>query len=189
MKTRKPIEQLTAKDLIEVDESLFPMVVFSRWEKDFFSGSIRKATNSTYTHSMWFHRPGFFASQGWFFEEVAIGSYIGYQNSALEILYFPDWIESERERFLIEIQKLINNRGFYDILGIIGHIFGRPNTIESSRFNYCTESVWELFELINKEPEWHPTPKDLRFFLKKCYRAEVFGTYNGHYRTPYRSTA
>lgn len=178
-----PIKQLTVRDLIEVDDSLFPMIAFSQRKQDFISEYIKTFTNAEYSHVMWFHRPGYFATQDWTFKEVTVSSYIGYTNVNMEIIYFSDWVESERKRFLYEINKLVNRKGFYDILGVIGHFFKNPK-IQINNLNYCSESIWNIFQKINYEPEWHPTPKELRWYLKKYYRAKVYGTYKSELNLP-----
>lgn len=159
-------------NLLTKKQEELPLIIFTHRPDNLFNRLIRMRTKGEYSHVLWFHKAGNppltkpkVASQNWRYEEVSLFNYL---DCDMEILrYGHQWDESERRMILDDIQRKIDRNGFYDILGVFGHLIGFPR-INGDRLHYCSEAVWQTFKKVYgiTEENDHPTPEELRTWLK-----------------------
>ena len=155
---------LNANTINQIPTGSYPLLAFT-YSGGWLGNAITSATKCPWSHSMWLHRPGYFASQGWTFHEEPVHRYM--DDGTRMVLYeFPHWGTDKQLGAKIIIDKQLKRHGFYDFLGIFGHMLKAP-VINNPWRNYCTEAVWEVFIALCEEDPWHPTPKDLWYAMPK----------------------
>jgi hypothetical protein len=115
---------LDIKDVESIKEEDLPLLVLSSDAKSFLAWAIRRRTNSHYSHLMWLHRPGYFASQDLWYREVPIMKYDGVR---LKLWRGKNWTATDKLNITARINQELAKPALdtrYDMLAIVGQLFG-----------------------------------------------------------------
>jgi hypothetical protein len=170
---------LTPETVRNLPVDLLPMPVFSTCLTSFFSFGIRAKKKSIYSHFMWAHRPGYFASQHLWFKEVPVDKFL----NKCQILKFwtIDFATKSQKELVIsrineELKKpLLKTR--YDVLAIFGQLLGLA-CIQSPWAKICSEHAAYLHLIDSRYPEKEClAPNEVNTFLKTLNGYSVYGKY------------
>jgi len=183
---RTGIRALTADDLLSIPLRHYPLAALSDYLgggiMGWFTRQIKAHQHGEYSHFMWLHRPGYFASQDAYFEEVPIERYLA--KYRIKLWYCPTWYGNadKTKAFQTEIRRLLalpKADRFYDWQQIWGILIGWR------RFNHPDRRVCSDYaDLIKILDAWyfsfykrHPTPTEVHGWFKQQKRYEVYGVY------------
>ena len=163
-------------DLKSIQQENLPMLVLSGNNQSFLNWAIQRRTKSHYAHMMWMHRPGFFATQDWWYREVPIEKYDGVR---LKLWHNPKWRLWDKTKILLRIDDELKKpkwQTHYDLLAIIGQLLGITG-IQTPWTNICSD--WgALIKLIDDSYDLdHPDPGDINEWLKTHKNYECFTRY------------
>lgn len=126
---------------------------------------IKRHTHGAYNHFMVCHKPGYFASQGWTYREVAVRNFlVGHR---LKIFYNELWDMEHRKSVLLQIRKDLRKplwKRVYDPVAIIGQYFG-IDWLQIPGIDICSDAgeyIGLLDENYNLEC---PSPTDINQWL------------------------
>lgn len=167
----KDLTYLEENSVLKIPESALPLAVLSSSAANPFAFGIINFRKSIYNHFMWMHKPGFFASQSWTYQEVPIEKYLGFDHR-LKFWHNPNWTLDNRWQIRKAIQYYIDlpkYRTFYDILAIVGQALNKV-WIQNPIFRICSDYGSILFE----------SGVDLRYMLKNPAPDQVDDWFNAH---------
>jgi hypothetical protein len=167
----------TSIDEIEsIPQEDLPMLVLSSDNLSFLAWAIRARTTSDYSHLMWLHRPGFFATQDWWYREVPVKKYAG---TRLKLWRNKKWTPQQRIKILSKINAELKKPAWqtrYDLLAILGQLLGLVH-IQVPWTNICSDWA-NLIMLNDKNYDLnHPSPGDVNDWLKTRRDYECFTRY------------
>lgn len=119
-----------------------PLIVFSDHSSGLVEWLIKMRTKGDYNHVMWFHRAGFFASQGNTYSEATLARYMK-KGNRLKFVRVKGLTPVQRKLILASIEKKLARPWWkkrYDWLGIAGQIIGFT-WINTPWLEYCSEDV------------------------------------------------
>lgn len=151
---------LSAAELLRTTaEERLPLVVLTDNLFSFVSWRIRVHTLSAYNHVGVCVRPRRVAEQGWRFREADLAGYLEGRHRVK--LWRADWANEEQcAQMRQATEELLERRGRYDWLGIVGQALGWRWL--NSRRHYCSEAVaWVLRAGGYAGLDAHPSPGDL----------------------------
>jgi hypothetical protein len=178
----EPIRTLTDDDVINLPEEKLPMLVFSSSLVSFMSFGVRAVKKSQYSHFMWAHRPGYFASQHMWYKEVPVQKF--FSHAAVLKFWTIDDLPTVGRYLLIElIKKELAKpwwRTRYDLLAILGQLLGWAS-LQCPWNKICSEHANHLY-LIDSRYPWSdeksaPAPSDINAWLKTVDGYSVYGKY------------
>lgn len=148
----------------------FPYFMLTSDLFSFLGWQIRSHTKHGYSHSMTYHKFMTVASQDWYFEERPLTDYLHGERQRIKMWYAPEWTDNQKEIILSIIDEMLEERGKYDWLGIIGQRFHIP-WFNFKKRSYCSEQVAKILKMI--DPVYlncklfdinHPSPADLDLY-------------------------
>lgn len=168
------------EDIAALPEDAFPFIVLSNGYMSSFGHLVSVVTDSFWNHAMWYWRPGFFASQWWWFREFPLDHFA--TRHSLKFWHNPNWSRAQRAtlRQMVEGRLSMGKwRTRYDVLGVIGKLL-HFNSLHIPWLHFCSETISWLAML---DPDCHawlsdiktPTPEDVNDFFKQHDRYAVFG--------------
>lgn len=170
---------LTKEEVQNLPINLLPMLVFSTDLTSFLSFGVRARKHSTYSHFMWAHRPGFFASQHLWFKEVPAKDFL--KKTSVLKFWTIDGISEEGKQLLIarinEELKKPKWKTRYDILAIFGQLVGFAK-IQTPWTKICSEHA-QYLSLV--DPRYNSddcvAPNEVNEWLKSTHGYSVYGKY------------
>jgi hypothetical protein len=175
------IQGMTKDEVRNIPESLLPMPVLSSSGINLFSFGIRAVKKTQYSHFMWMHRPGFFASQSLWFKEIPVDTFM---DEPTEILKFwlidspPHTRKIILDRINFELKKPWWKTR-YDVLAIIGQMLRIPS-LQVPWMKICSEHAHYL-SLVDSRYDLDrtcPAPNEVNEWLKKTSGYNVYGIYS-----------
>lgn len=167
----------TKKQILEIKQEDMPLLVLSYNYRSFFSTGITHKTSGAYNHLMWAHRPGYFASQDWWFKEVPMEKYM--KHHRLKIWTNPDWHQVHKSLLLLRIDAELKKPAWktrYDVLAILGHAIGITG-LQVPWTKICSDHADYLQIVDNRYNLKNPTPADVNEWLKKTSGYKVFARF------------
>lgn len=167
----------TKNEVLNIKEEDFPLLVLVFNYRSFISTGITWRTAGAYNHFMWAHRPGYFASQDWFFNEVKADKYL--KNHRMKFWTNNTWKNRQKEILKIRIHaELVKPRWKtrYDLLAIFGQLVGITG-IQVPWTRICSDHADYLKLVDNRYDLIHPSPEDVNTWLKDHPGYEVFGRF------------
>ena len=168
---------LSIDDMYKIPDEKFPLAVLSYNYRSFLSWGITARTQGHYNHFMWMHRPGFFATQDWWYREMPIEKYM--QSHRLKFWYDPNWNKMQRglllERIYAELDKP-KWRTRYDLIAIAGQLFGVTG-LQAPWTNICSDAVKWISIIDPRMQLEHPAPSDSNQWFKDHPEYEVYGRF------------
>ena len=154
-----------------------PLLVLSTSFTGIFSYFIRLRTHAIYSHFMWLHAPGKFASQQAVFKELSLQHFV---NAKLKFIRNPHWNNVQRamltERIYAELERP-KWRTRYDWINIIGQLFG-IKSLQNPSTNICSETAGFL-KLVDQDYDLdNPTPDELNKWLNQNPNYELYARYS-----------
>jgi len=163
-------------DIEAIPEADLPLLVLSANNMSFLSWAIERRTSSHYAHLMWLHRPGFFATQDFYYRESPIKKYQGVR---LKLWTCPHWKLEHKAQICYRIDEELKKPAWqtrYDFLAIFGQLFGKVH-IETPWTNICSDWA-DLLKLSDTGYNLvHPSPGDVNNWLKTNPRYLCYGRY------------
>ena len=164
-------------DLKKIPRDLMQMLVFSTDFIGLFAYLIRVHTHSIYSHFMWYHEPGNFASQQFTFSSVPVEKFA---KCKLKLVYNPTWNSMLRalllERIYIELEKP-KWQTRYDWVNIIGQFVGLK-TLQNPWTNICSETAGFLKLIDEQYRLCNPTPDDVNRWVKQHPHYQLYTRYS-----------
>jgi hypothetical protein len=115
---------------------------------------------------MWLHRPGFFATQDWWYREAPIRKYDGVR---LKLWRNKNWRPQDKAQIIFRINAELEKPKWqtrYDLLAIFGQLLGKVH-IEHPWTNICSDWA-NLLKLSDHDYDLqHPSPGDVNQWLKE----------------------
>lgn len=145
-----------------------PLIVLVDNMQSFLSWCIKKHTKGNYSHVMWAHKPGYFASQDapYGFREVPMETYIK-PKFRLKFIR-PKLTEPQKIILLNAIKTDLERKIGYDFLGILGQELHIPG-IQNKYKDYCSEGISKLLHQIEFKVDFgkYPSPSDIARICKE----------------------
>ena len=163
----------TIDEIEAIPQEMLPMLVLSANNMSFLSWAIERRTKSHYAHVMWLHKPGFFATQDWWYREVPIRKYEG---TRLKLWHNKNWRHQDKIQITYRINAELEKPKWqtrYDLLAIFGQLLGKVH-IEHPWTKICSDWA-NLMKLSDSDYDLqHPSPGDVNQWLKEhpkyaCY--------------------
>jgi hypothetical protein len=168
---------LTKKQILEIKEKHFPLLVLVFNYRSLISTGITMKTAGAYNHLMWAYRPGYFASQGWFFSEVKMEKYL--QSHRMKFWTNKSWTDRQKRILNIRIRAELTKPRWktrYDVLAILGQAIGITG-LQVPWTKICSDHA-DYLKLIDARYDLvHPSPEDVNTWLKQHSDYEVFGRF------------
>lgn len=178
----KEFRHLSEEEVKNLPMNLLPMMVLSTSMVSFFSFGIRAVKRSQYSHFMWAHRPGYFASQELWYKEVPVEKYLNISNT-LKFWAFDGASTLARQILIQRINTELARPKWktrYDFWAIIGQLFGIER-FQSPFTKICSEHAIYLREIDSRydldKTCGAPAPSDINEWLKKNTGYYVYGKY------------
>lgn len=153
-----------------------PLMVLSSSSRSFIAWAIRFRTGGHYSHFMWMHRPGFFASQDWWYREVPVKNYNGVR---LKFWHRPTMSLDKKDLLLARIKSDLSKPKIstrYDLLNIVGQLFGLKK-LHVPWTRICSEHA-EILKLVDPFYDLcNPHPEEVNNWLKARPRYACYGRY------------
>lgn len=171
--------ELSKQDVLGAPYDLFPMLCVSDNPDSIFSALIKWRTQGVYNHFMWYHRPGYVASQNAFFGEQPIEQYL--KKHRLQFWYSPQWTMADRVRIQMAIGADLDKPKWqtrYDWLQIIGKALPWAEWINVPGTRICSDYA-EYLKLTDPSYDlYHPAPAEVRrWLMAHPERYTPYGTY------------
>jgi hypothetical protein len=167
----------TKNQVLNLKEKDFPLLTLVFNYRSLISTGITMKTAGAYNHFMWAHRPGHFASQDWFFNEVKAEKYL--KNHRMKFWTNKTWTERQKRILQIRIRAEIVNPRWktrYDLLAIFGQLIGITG-IQVPWTKICSDHADYLKLIDSRYDLVHPSPEDVNTWLKGYSDYEVFGRF------------
>lgn len=171
---------LYIENLEELSNTSFdklPMLVFETNFTGFFSFGIRARRNAIYSHFMWHHEPGHFASQNVYFRHIPSTKS---KKNKLKLWYNPHWTPIQRAMLVERIYHEIERPRWktrYDWLNVIGQLIGLK-VLQNPFTNICSETAKFLTLVDPNYDLCNPAPDEINEWLKEQPNYEVFARYS-----------
>ncbi len=171
--------RLSAEEVLKIPQELLPLMVLSDDLYGLFALTIRQHQQGCYNHFMWMHWPGFFASQGLFFEEVPAQKYLQGRHR-LKFWHCPGWTPQERGTIIDAIAKDLAKpklKTRYDWLQILGIAVGL-RYLNLPGLRICSDYI-EYLRLVDKgyDLKPHPSPPEVNCWLEEHEHYQVYGRF------------
>ena len=167
---------LSIDDIEAIPQEMLPMLVLSGNNHSFLNFAIERRTWSHYAHMMWLHRPGFFATQDWWYREVPVRKYDGVR---LKLWRSKAWRPQDKIQIMHRIDAELQKPKWqtrYDLLAIVGQLLGNVH-IQTPWTNICSDWA-NLLKLSDRDYYLdHPSPGDVNKWLKGHEKYECFTRY------------
>lgn len=164
------------KELYQVPLDLMPLLVFCTNFIGLFSYLVRLRTNAIYSHFMWLHEPGKFASQQFTFSSVPVEAYA---KCKLKLIYNPTWTNIQRalliERIYVEVEKP-KWKTRYDYLNLVGQLLG-IRYIQDPTCNICSETAGFLKLIDRRYTLCNPTPDEVNGWINQNPDYKLYSRY------------
>jgi len=169
---------ITLEDLESIPYDHLPLMVLSTDNASFFSWGVRARRHANYSHFMWMHRAGFFASQHFFFKEVPVSKFFE-KTDRLKFWTCSLMTEKTKQLVFARIQAELDKPKWktrYDWLAILGQLLG-ISQIQNPWTKICSEHAAYIKYF---DPRYNlkcPAPDQVNEWMK--YRSEytVYGRY------------
>lgn len=171
---------LSRRQVLAIPREDLPLVVLSDNLRGLLGWGIKRHTQGSYNHAMWFWWPGQVASQGLFYRNVPLEKYLRGQHR-LKFWHNPSWDWFDVRAIRNAIRFRLSDpwyRRLYDFRGIVGHCVGL-RWIQSPWRYYCSEDVARVLSLI--EPEFSqrwPSPAEVNRWCKSMSQMRVYGVFD-----------
>lgn len=146
-----------------------------------FAFGVRMVKDSKYSHFMWLHRPGYFASQQFWFREIPVDKYLKALN-LLKFWYIEGISQQVRDILIYQINQDLKQpiwKTRYDWLAIVGHFLGIP-FLQNPHTNICSERA-NYLKYIDRRYDLDktcPAPNDINNWLKETRGYSVYGKFD-----------
>lgn len=178
VQTTMPLNNVTnnIETLYSIEEKHLPLLVLSSDAKSFMAWAIRRRTDSHYSHLMWMHRKGFFASQNMYYKEIPIKDF---KNIRLKLWRKTNWRPQDKARIIYRIEEELKKPKWktrYDFLAILGQLVGMVK-IQTPWTHICSDWA-ELLQYgdLNYNLQC-PDPGDVNKWLETQTAYECFMRY------------
>jgi hypothetical protein len=172
-------------DPLNIPKELFPFLGLTTDICDPLSSTIRVWQKALFSHALFYHRPGYVASQDAGFKEKPIQDYMG-PGKHIKLIGFN--IDGKDRQILKDIikQELDKHWWFnrYDIIGLISQAVPPLKHINIPWLSFCSEKCRDvmvealpLYYGVRSIPK-HSSPRDLNVYT--AHNKPVF-YYYGHY--------
>jgi hypothetical protein len=174
---------LTLQSIKEIPDDRLPMLAFVDNPQGLFGFGIKKRTKGLYSHFMWLHRQGIFASQDWYFKAFPVDHYSDY---TIKLVWNPSWSEQDRRILHDEIQARLDMPWWktrYDGLAILGKALGW-DWLQVPWMQICSDAACILRLVDPRFHLRHPDPSEVNAWTKLHPWApgqrgyEVYGRYH-----------
>lgn len=167
---------LTAYDLTQIPQSLYPMPVLSDSLRGFFSWGIKVHEQGNYNHFMWLIRPGVLASQGTFFSEEPLRNYLDRYRLKF---WMTSWNDKQRATVMAAIYTALGQpwyKRIYDYPAILGQLFWHE--FQTPGLSICSDHGCYL-KLVDPTYDLrHPDPEQVNHWLvEHPANYQVYGRY------------
>jgi len=163
-------------EVAAIPQEDLPLLVLSSNQQSFLSYAICARTNGQYNHFMWMIRPGYLASQEWWYREIPVQNHKG---SRLKLWHNPNWTKEQREKLAVPVCRyLLKGRWEtrYDLLNIVGQLCGYPQ-VQAPWTKICSEHA-ENLKLVDPSYDlYNPDPEDVNRWLSERPEYAVYGRY------------
>jgi hypothetical protein len=153
-------------ELKKISRDDLPLLVFSTNFIGLFAYLVRLRTNSVYSHFMWMHEPGKFASQQFTFSSVPVEKFA---KCTLKLVCNPTWTRIQRalltERIYAELEKP-KWQTRYDYLNLVGQLIG-IKAIQNPCTNICSETANFLRLIDDRYCLCNPTPDEVNGWVNQ----------------------
>lgn len=170
---------LTKADVENLPMTKLPMLVFSTDLTSFLSFGVRARKDTIYSHFMWAHRPGFFASQHLWFKEMPVKKFLGKSN-ILKFWEIDNLTFENQQKLLERIDQELKKPKWktrYDILAIIGQLVGFAK-IQTPWTKICSEHAQYLSIIDSRyNSDDCVAPNEVNEWLKSNVGYSVYGKY------------
>lgn len=168
---------LTQRQIETIPDEYYPLAVLSYNYRSLISTSITSITRGNYNHFMWLFRPGYFASQSWYFKEIPVKKYC--KNHRLKIWYNPEWTSMKKYIVKTCIRAELCKPKFrtrYDFLAIMGQAIGLTG-LQIPWTKICSDHAAYIQRIDKRYILKNPAPSDLNEWFKKTEGYKVFGRF------------
>jgi hypothetical protein len=179
----KSIEYLEEETVLKIPEEALPLAVLSYTATSPFAFGIVNIRKSAWNHFMWMHRPGILASQDWYYREIPLQNYLGF-DKRLKFWHNPNWTTVDRFDITNRIQYWLNQPKWktrYDVLALMGQALNQV-WIQNPLVRICSDYGSILRESrvdINYNLK-HPAPDQVdAWFTEHSDKYAVYGRYAG----------
>ena len=171
---------ISIEELAALPEEAFPMMALANGYMSGFGHMVSVVTDSFWNHFMWYWRPGYFASQWFWFREFPISHFA--ERHSLKFWHNPEWTPAQRAilKDLIRLRLSAGKwRTRYDALGIVGKLF-HWNRLQLKWLHFCSETITWLTAIDPACAAWMmevpmPSPEEVNSWLKATNPYRVFG--------------
>ncbi len=167
----------TKDQILNIKEKNLPLLVLSYNYRSFISTGITHKTAGAYNHLMWMHRPGFFASQSWWFKEVPAEKYL--RHHRLKFWTKADWKPLDKHLIKLKIDLELDKKPWktrYDLLAILGQAIGITG-IQVPWTKICSDHAEYLKIVDDRYNLVRPAPADVNRWLIKTSGYKVFARF------------
>lgn len=173
------VQQLKRFEVVTIPPDALPLLVMADNLFSLLGVGIRTHTQDYYSHAMWMHRCGMFASQDLFYHEVPVWKYL--KSYRLKFWHNPVWTGAQRSLVKEEILAKLRlpwYRRLYDVKGVVGQWLNKPS-LNWDWWDYCSEDAGEKLALVESGFDLkHPSPADINRWCKGQAQMEVYGVYD-----------
>ena len=158
---------ITSSAIRDIPEKYLPLFVLSDKLNSPFSFAVKRHESGFYNHCMWYHRPGYFASQDWIFHEVPVTQYL--KTHRLKFWTNLGWTKFQRLIIRARIEMALNKpwwKRLYDPVGLVGQALNL-NWLQIPGFDICSDKG-RFFRYVDRGYKLaHPSPPDVNRWLKE----------------------
>lgn len=118
----KSMEYIEADEVLRIPEKDLPLAVLSYSARSPFAFGIVNLRKSAWNHFMWMHRPGMLASQDWYYKEIPLEEYLGF-DKRLKFWHNPNWSYDDKTDLILRIEYWLSRPKWqtrYDVLALLG---------------------------------------------------------------------
>lgn len=178
----KDFTYLEENSVLKIEEKDLPLAVLSSNATSAFAFGIIRLRKSIYNHFMWMHRPGYFASQDFYYKEVPIKQYLGF-NHRLKFWHNPNWTIDDKAKIIGRINYWLDQPKWktrYDALAIIGQALNQV-WIQNPLIRICSDygSILRETSVDLTYQLKHPAPDQVDDWFNRHPVYQVFGRYAG----------
>jgi hypothetical protein len=179
---RRDFTYMEESNVLKILEDDLPLAVLSSSAANPFAFGIINVRKSIYNHFMWMHRPGMFATQDWYYREVGIENYLGF-DKRLKFWSNPDWTPQQKWDIRKRIQYWLDQPKFktrYDVLAILGQAINKV-WIQNPLTHICSD-YGSILKETGVDPRYdlkHPAPDQVDDWFNNHAEYKVFGRYAG----------
>jgi len=170
---------LTEAEVKRVPSEDLPLAVLSFDYRNVVATLINIRRRSHYNHFMWYHRQGYFASQGLYYKEVPVKKYL--KHHRLKMWSSPYWTDDQRIEIKDEIKKWLLKPRWktrYDFIALLGQLVGLGGLIQNPLTRICSDYGGAIRKVDKRYNLKHPAPDQVgEWFSKYPKDYQVYGKY------------